>query len=51
MVISKDMTYEKTVLKAWNTVRKRRAITENFTLHSDRGVQYACKNKRHVQHE
>jgi len=44
--LSKDMTYENTVLKAWNAARKRRSITENFMLHSDRGVQYACNKIR-----
>lgn len=44
--LSKDMTYEKTVLKAWNAGRKRRSITQNFMLHSDRGVQYACNKIR-----
>ena len=44
--LSKDMTYENTVLKAWNTARKRRSITKGFMLHSDRGVQYACNKIR-----
>ncbi len=44
--LSKDMTYENTVLKAWNTARKRRQIIHGFILHSDRGVQYACNKIR-----
>ena len=44
--LSKDMTYENTVLKAWNIARGRRATTKDFMLHSDRGVQYACNKIR-----
>lgn len=44
--LSKDMTYENTVLKAWNIARKRRQIIDGFLLHSDRGVQYACSKIR-----
>lgn len=44
--LSRDMTYENTVLKAWNTARKKRSIAKDFILHSDRGVQYACNKIR-----
>jgi transposase InsO family protein len=40
--LSIDMTVENTVLKAWNRARNQRDITEDFILHSDRGIQYAC---------
>jgi len=40
--LSRDMTYENTVYKAWNMARSKREIEEDFILHSDRGVQYAC---------
>ncbi len=46
--LSKDMTYENTVLKAWNIARKRRQIIDGFILHSDRGVQYACNKIRDI---
>ncbi|RUT72708.1 hypothetical protein DLK05_16930, partial [Ancylomarina longa] len=46
--LSKDMTYENTVLKAWNIARKRRQIIDEFLLHSDRGIQYACNKIRNV---
>lgn len=46
--LSKDMTYENTVLKAWNIGRKRRQIIDGFILHSDRGVQYACNKIRDI---
>lgn len=39
--LSKDMTTENTVVKAWNVARCARGITEKFIMHSDRGVQYA----------
>lgn len=40
--LSKDMTAENTVMKAWAKARRNRQIKEGFILHSDRGVQYAC---------
>lgn len=39
--LSEDMTTENTVMKAWNTARNNRSITDDFIFHSDRGVQYA----------
>ena len=39
--LSEDMTTENTVMKAWLSARKNRAISERFIFHSDRGVQYA----------
>ena len=39
--LSKDMTTENTVMKAWKIARNNRTITDNFVFHSDRGVQYA----------
>jgi len=39
--LSKDMTTENTVLKAWVCARRTRAINAKCIFHSDRGVQYA----------
>jgi transposase InsO family protein len=39
--LSKDMTAENTVMKAWQLARKTRKIANGFIFHSDRGVQYA----------
>ncbi|MFL0076378.1 IS3 family transposase [Tenacibaculum maritimum] len=39
--LSKDMTTENTIMKAWNLASNNRAITNKFIFHSDRGVQYA----------
>jgi len=41
--LSKDMTSENTVIKAWNVARYNRNISNDLILHSDRGVQYASK--------
>lgn len=38
--LSCDMTAEHTVVAAWADARRNRAITPQFLLHSDRGVQY-----------
>lgn len=46
--LSKDMTVENTVLKAWNKARSARSISSDFILHSDRGVQYACNKMNRV---
>lgn len=40
-VLSKDMTTENTVYKAWRKAREKRRITEGHVFHSDRGIQYA----------
>lgn len=39
--LSEDMTMENTVLNAWYHARTNRALSDNLTFHSDRGVQYA----------
>jgi putative transposase len=39
--LSEDMTTENTIMKAWLSARKTRAITSKHIFHSDRGVQYA----------
>lgn len=40
--LSKDMTTQNTVYKAWLHARKNRDIVDGFIFHSDRGVQYAA---------
>lgn len=40
--LSQDMTTDNTIWPTWMEARKKRAITENFIFHSDRGVQYSC---------
>lgn len=44
--LSKDMTTENTIYKAWIKARHRRKITENHIFHSDRGVQYASNKMK-----
>ena len=39
--LSKDMTTEKTIMKAWINARATRSINYSLIFHSDRGVQYA----------
>ncbi len=46
--LSKDMTMENTVLRAWNNARNRRSIENGFILHSDRGIQYACNKTKNL---
>ena len=41
--LSPDMTAENTVVSAWSQARGNRRVLPGFILHSDRGVQYACK--------
>jgi len=41
--LSDDMTAEYTVVAAWTDARRNRSIRPGFLLHSDRGVQYTCK--------
>ena len=41
--LSRDMTAENTVVRAWTDARRTREIAEGFLLHSDRGIQYASK--------
>ena len=40
--LSKDMSTENTVYKAWINARNNREIVHGFILHSDRGCQYAA---------
>ena len=46
--LSKDMTAENTVIRAWINARNHRDIATDFMLHSDRGVQYTCNKLRSV---
>lgn len=39
--LSEDMTTENTIIKAWDSARENRAISDHLIFHSDRGVQYA----------
>ena len=41
--ISRDMSAAHTVMAAWADARRTRSIQPRFVLHSDRGVQYSCK--------
>lgn len=40
--LSKDMTTQNTVYRAWLNARRNRDIVDGFIFHSDRGVQYAA---------
>lgn len=42
--MSKRLTIEGTVIPAWFMAVKNRPITNELTFHSDRGVQFACKD-------
>lgn len=42
--ISDGMTAQQTVIAALNKAAKNRCLKEKMIFHSDRGVQYACKN-------
>jgi putative transposase len=44
--LSKGMSAEETVIKAFLMAIKNRAILKGLIFHSDRGVQYACKEFR-----
>lgn len=44
--LSKTLTASDTIIKAWYHARSRRNIKDGFIFHSDRGVQYACKEFR-----
>jgi transposase InsO family protein len=46
--LSDTMTAETTVIPAWNKAIKNRRIQPGLIFHSDRGVQYACKEFRSV---
>ena len=41
--MSKGLSAEETVIPAWFMAVWNRPITENLIFHSDRGIQYACK--------
>jgi len=41
--LSKTMHTDETVIPAWNMAVRKRQITQELIFHSDRGVQYACK--------
>ncbi len=45
---SSDMTAEKTIGAAWKMAVCNRPISEKLVFHSDRGVQFACKEFRDV---
>ena len=42
--ISRDMTKEQTVIKAFNMAKKNRQIVKGMIFHSDRGAQYASND-------
>jgi len=41
---SSDLSAENTTIAAWRMAVNNRAMTDNLIFHSDRGVQYACKD-------
>lgn len=41
--LSEDLTAQNTVIKSWLHARSNRSLSANFIFHSDRGIQYACK--------
>lgn len=41
--LSKGLTANRTVIPAWKAACQRRPITGKLIFHSDRGIQYACK--------
>jgi len=52
--LSKTMHTAETVIPAWNMAARKRQITQELIFHSDRGVQYACKEftqilKKHLK--
>ena len=46
--LSKDMTAENTVIEAWKDARSNRVITDDFIIHSDRGIQYAASSTKAI---
>ena len=42
--LSHDMTTENTSIKAWRMAVKNRPPVDNLLFHTDRGIQYACKD-------
>jgi transposase InsO family protein len=41
---SNDMSAESTSIAAWKMAVRNRSITDQLIFHSDRGIQYACKD-------
>lgn len=41
--LSKGLTANQTVIPAWKAACQRRPVTGELIFHSDRGIQYACK--------
>jgi putative transposase len=41
--MSKGLSAAETILPAWLMAIRKRPITQNLIFHSDRGIQYACK--------
>ena len=41
--LSKGLTANQTVIPAWEAACQRRPVAQKLIFHSDRGVQYACK--------
>lgn len=48
--LSKTLSAQDTVIRAWHHARSRRNIKDGFIFHSDRGVQYACHEFRQLLH-
>lgn len=46
--LSRSLKTIDTIIPAWNMALSKRKITENLIFHSDRGVQYACKEFREL---
>lgn len=46
--LSRGMTAEDTVIRAWSAARSKRGTKKGFVPHSDRGVQYACGRTREL---
>lgn len=42
--LSSSLSAENTTMAAWRMAVKNRIISDSLIFHSDRGVQYACKN-------
>jgi putative transposase len=41
--MSKDLTAQNTIIRAWKMATRNYPITEDLIFHSDRGIQYACE--------
>ena len=46
--LSKTMFTNETIIPAWKMAVSKRQITSELIFHSDRGVQYACKDFRRI---